>query len=194
MIMIVSYSDTPVGPYDELMYIPGRWKYKSVTAGYRITRIYVSSQESTENGRRNWNIPKHVADFSITTLNEETKIKVSRPGATEPFFHVKIKPISFLSRIPIPFNTSILGDFFTLTQPPLPVNPAVKDTEEPVISHWATVSPSLKGNAYAERVIPQLDGKVGDGQGFPAIIPWSVGLYAPQMIGKFGFAAFADYE
>ena len=35
---------------NELMYVLGRWKYKDGTAGYRITRIYVSSKASTENG------------------------------------------------------------------------------------------------------------------------------------------------
>ncbi|KAG6888960.1 hypothetical protein C0992_006953 [Termitomyces sp. T32_za158] len=78
--------------------------------------------------------------------------------------------------------------------PPLPVEPAARDTEEPGISQWATVNPTLKGSAYAERIIPQLDGKVGDGKGFPAIIPWSVGLYVPQMRGKFGFATWANSE
>jgi hypothetical protein len=58
---------------DELIYIPGRWKYADGSVAFRITRIYVSSKESTENGeriptksqrethdkagRRNWNIP-----------------------------------------------------------------------------------------------------------------------------------------
>lgn len=35
---------------DELIYIPGRWKYPDGSSGFRITRIYVSSKASTENG------------------------------------------------------------------------------------------------------------------------------------------------
>ncbi|KAG5732336.1 hypothetical protein E4T56_gene11570 [Termitomyces sp. T112] len=189
LVMIVSYTDTPVGPYDELIYIPGKWKYKDGTAGYRITRIYVSSKESTENGRRNWNIPKHVANFSITTSNEESTIKVFHLGATEPFFHAKTQPVTLLSKIPIPLNTSIFGNFLSLAQPPLP---ATKSPEDVGTSQWATVAPAFSGNVYAERIIPQLDGRVGDGKGFPAIVPWSLGLYAPKMEGIFGFAAFAD--
>lgn len=37
---------------DELIYIPGNWKYADGTTGLRITRIYVSSKESTQNGKR----------------------------------------------------------------------------------------------------------------------------------------------
>ncbi|KAG6902193.1 hypothetical protein C0995_003289 [Termitomyces sp. Mi166 len=187
MVMILSYTSTPVD--DELIYLPGRWKYKDGMAGYRVTRIYVSSKESTENGRKNWNIPKHVANFNITTSNGETTIKVSHPGAAEPFFHVKTKPVSILSKIPIPLNTRILGSFFSLVQPFLPAGP---NPEEVETTQWATVSPVLKGTVYAERIIPQLDGKIGDGKGFPAIMPWSVGTYAPKMVGEFGFATFAD--
>jgi hypothetical protein len=35
---------------DELIYTPGRWKYKNGKAGPRITRIYVSTKESVFNG------------------------------------------------------------------------------------------------------------------------------------------------
>lgn len=134
---------------------------------------------------------EHVADFSITMLNGETTIKVSHPGAAEPFFHAKTKPVSFLSKIPIPMNSSILGDFFRLIQPSLSAGSTAENAED---SKWATVSPSLKGNSYVERLIPQLDGKVGDGKGFPAIVPWSVGLYTPNMKGIFGLATFANLE
>jgi len=54
-IMIVRYEDSDVGPYDELMLIPGRAvNPHSGKADSRITTIYVSTDASVWNGRRNW--------------------------------------------------------------------------------------------------------------------------------------------
>ena len=59
MIEIVRYSETPVGPYDEIVLIPGEFETPGKKErGSRITRIYVSQKETCYNGRRNWNIPK----------------------------------------------------------------------------------------------------------------------------------------
>lgn len=57
--MIVHYSDTPVGPYDELVIIPGAYTYpvqddkgKWVERkNPRATRTYVSQKHTTFNGR-----------------------------------------------------------------------------------------------------------------------------------------------
>ncbi|TGZ81822.1 hypothetical protein EX30DRAFT_371032 [Ascodesmis nigricans] len=59
MVMLVRYEDTPVGPYDELLWVPGRFEVPRegrVDGGegkeekLRVTRIYVSTRESTVNG------------------------------------------------------------------------------------------------------------------------------------------------
>lgn len=63
--MIVRYTETPVGPYDELLIIPGKYTYhveekgKSVQKRHgRITRIYVSQKHTQFNGRYSeWNPP-----------------------------------------------------------------------------------------------------------------------------------------
>ncbi|KAE9386845.1 hypothetical protein BT96DRAFT_506844 [Gymnopus androsaceus JB14] len=62
MVALVQYTESPVGPYDELAYTPGKYSLldtsdNSKIDGTRTTRIYVSTKESTANGRRNWNIP-----------------------------------------------------------------------------------------------------------------------------------------
>jgi len=61
---ILRYSETPVGPYDELLIIPGTFDgagpFKEVKKNLRITGIWVSSRETCMNGRRNWGIPKYV--------------------------------------------------------------------------------------------------------------------------------------
>ena len=63
-VMFVDYERSDVGPYHELLYIPGKLRI----GPYRersITRIYVSSEASVVNGRRNWGIPKDCARFDV---------------------------------------------------------------------------------------------------------------------------------
>lgn len=59
MVQIIRYSESPVGPYDELILIPGSHQYvveengKRVTKRHlRITRIYVSQKYTCWNGRK----------------------------------------------------------------------------------------------------------------------------------------------
>jgi hypothetical protein len=63
-VMFVEYTDSPVGPYRELLFIPGTFRF-----GKRrlpsITKIYVSTQASVDSGQHNWGIPKELADFEI---------------------------------------------------------------------------------------------------------------------------------
>lgn len=57
--MIVRYTDTPAGTYDELIIIPGAYSYQVEEKGKlvekknpRITRIYVSQKHTQFNGRK----------------------------------------------------------------------------------------------------------------------------------------------
>lgn len=56
--MVIRYTDTPVGTYDELLIIPGAYYYRVEEKGKvvekknpRITRIYVSQRDTLMNGR-----------------------------------------------------------------------------------------------------------------------------------------------
>lgn len=60
-IMLVNYEKSPVGPYHELLFIPGKFRKTKKQA---ITKIYVDSEASTQNGRNNWGIPKEKLPFS----------------------------------------------------------------------------------------------------------------------------------
>ena len=60
MVQIIRYSESPVGPYDELIISPGGFTYEEEDAktgkrktskGARITRIYVSHKHTCFNGR-----------------------------------------------------------------------------------------------------------------------------------------------
>ena len=62
MAQIIRYSETPVGPYDELAILPGYFddvgSKGEKRRDLRITGIWVSQQATLMNGRKNWNIPK----------------------------------------------------------------------------------------------------------------------------------------
>jgi hypothetical protein len=64
-LMLVRYDRSPVGPYDELLFLAP----PVLLAGRRyhtIPTIYVSTEASARSGARNWALPKQVAEFSRT--------------------------------------------------------------------------------------------------------------------------------
>jgi hypothetical protein len=84
------YHESPVGPYDELLFIPGLFEVGGRTA-FSISQIYVSSEASVVNGRANWGIPKDRADFEIT--KRATGEDVLRAGpADAPFAAMIARP------------------------------------------------------------------------------------------------------
>lgn len=92
-VMLVDYSTSAVGPYHELLFVPGRLNFDKKKI-FSISKIYVSSQDSVENGIANWGIPKELADFKITKLNEKEEIvEVMIAGKT--FFKVHLYKRSF---------------------------------------------------------------------------------------------------
>jgi hypothetical protein len=62
LVMFVDYTASPVGPYRELLFIPGTFRFGKHRRP-SVTKIYVSTRASVENGRRNWGIPKELAEF-----------------------------------------------------------------------------------------------------------------------------------
>lgn len=63
-VMLVNYKSSNVGPYGELLFIPGKFKFNNKKLD-TISKIYVSSYESVICGRENWGIPKEKADFEF---------------------------------------------------------------------------------------------------------------------------------
>lgn len=59
-VMLVKYDKSPVGPYHELLIIPGKFRKIKHQA---ITKIFVDSMVSMQNGRKNWGIPKETLPF-----------------------------------------------------------------------------------------------------------------------------------
>ncbi|KAL2833586.1 hypothetical protein BJY01DRAFT_90862 [Aspergillus pseudoustus] len=194
-VMIVRYDDSDVGPYDELILIPGRSvNPHSGKADLRITTIYVSTDASVWNGRRNWNIPKHRAVFDfkpVSSTGSDLELRVYHSADTPapfnpkvPFFSAVLKG-SALPRVPLPRLTPL-----SLTQPPLlrsrwpaGVQEAAIGTDDPENRRenpWLLIKPGFKGKwglAYAGKLV---DGDErlphhGDGVGFPRVKLWNVG-------------------
>lgn len=74
-VMFVNYRSSDVGPYYELLFIPGDFHHSGKTYK-KITKIYVSSQKSVEEGILNWAIPKELAEFDWRKTGKETQIEV----------------------------------------------------------------------------------------------------------------------
>jgi hypothetical protein len=118
-VMLVDYHTSPVGPYRELLFIPGYFKMGGRNT-FSISKIYVSSQESVWNGIENWGIPKELADFTIDQPNERTKIFTASLN-DQSLFEATVRR----GRFSFPFSSSLfplnitqrLGQDLLLTKP-----------------------------------------------------------------------------
>ncbi|CZR66351.1 uncharacterized protein PAC_16252 [Phialocephala subalpina] len=143
MVQLIKYSESPVGPYDEMVVIPGYFEYEiEVTAkdgkvktekrkNLRCTRVFVSQEKTCWNGRNNWNVPKHLAHFDFVDLpNGGTRIVVhpllpdasgqERIKSSTPFFATTFKPVSYSPSFPSSTDWSkYIGWDLGLVQPPL---------------------------------------------------------------------------
>lgn len=81
-VMFVDYTGSDVGPYHELLYIPGNFRF-SDGRHVSITRIFVSTWESVVNGRNNWGIPKDRCDFNVSYGPREDRIALRAEDGTE---------------------------------------------------------------------------------------------------------------
>ena len=76
-LMLVDYQESPVGPYRELLFIPGKFGKEKLQS---ISTIFVDSEASTANGRANWAIPKQTADFHWEKQSGLDRVEVSLNG------------------------------------------------------------------------------------------------------------------
>lgn len=76
-VMLVNYERTPVGPYHELLFIPGKFRKTKKQA---ITKIYVDSEVSTQNGRANWGIPKETLPIEWKKEENLDRVRVLKDG------------------------------------------------------------------------------------------------------------------
>jgi len=101
-LMLVDYNTSDAGPYGELLFIPGKFRHKGKKLN-SITKIYVSTLASVENGRRNWGIPKELAEFTFQSLSPHSeKVRIFSSENTIAEFTLESGKISF------PVNTKLM--------------------------------------------------------------------------------------
>jgi len=178
-VQIIRYHMSSVGPYDELLIVPGAFKpppgCPNQGPGLRVTQIYVSSLESVLNGRRNWNIPKKLARFEFRQVEgSATKIELNVYGLRSyrftpcvtptgwyfepdfyetPFFNVTMD--RHLPRVNVPVNVGKLPLLdLSLLQPPLQAADSL-DPESP------EVNCAMVGTSDWKRTNPRVKGSSG---------------------------------
>ncbi|MCY7351041.1 MAG: acetoacetate decarboxylase family protein [Cytophagaceae bacterium] len=100
-VMLVDYATSGVGPYQELLCIPGQVE-QGGKHRFTISKIYVNTEVSVVNGRRNWGIAKEQADFAWIKNKDEQKITVTVNG--EVALRARLNPFG----IPFPLTTALL--------------------------------------------------------------------------------------
>jgi hypothetical protein len=110
LTLLVNYSACPVGGYDELLVtLPFDNGTGAKELTMRIPQIYVSTENSLRNGRRNWGIRKELADFKWTVvkgwLYATTTVKISDRLTGDTLLEA-----SFLTpNLPFPVHIGLLG-------------------------------------------------------------------------------------
>ncbi|XXX77270.1 acetoacetate decarboxylase family protein [Sorangium sp. So ce134] len=80
LLMALDYTSSNVGPYRELLFIPGRYRTRRGLQ-WSISKIYVSSWDSVVNGQINWGIPKELADVELAReADGSERLRASQGG------------------------------------------------------------------------------------------------------------------
>lgn len=102
-MMFVDYASSNVGPYHELLFIPGQFPFADGQWHLSISRILVSSQDSVDNGQRNWGIPKERAEFDVDYgQGGIDRVRVQQNGQMLAELDYRNVPI------PLPFSTRMI--------------------------------------------------------------------------------------
>ncbi|AHM60373.1 hypothetical protein D770_10580 [Flammeovirgaceae bacterium 311] len=101
-VMMVDYTASNVGPYQELLFIPGLFQLGGKWT-FSISKIWVSTENSVLNGQRNWGIPKELAKFEVKQQADGSQdFSVTKNSTT--FFRASLKPVGFT----LPFRSQLL--------------------------------------------------------------------------------------
>ncbi|KAI0820330.1 hypothetical protein BC628DRAFT_1397743 [Trametes gibbosa] len=204
-ITLIRYSESPVGPFEELAIAPGEFANPYQKPSHRVTRAYVSSMKALVSGRHNWGLPRELAQFSFTPSLEypdATEVRIfpaisPTEFAPEACFAALIKPVSWLPAIPT--NLSHFSRV-TLCQPPLE---ATSDSAAPglvAIPRWHLLDCSessgrakpfrCEGLLPPQEEAPNPDPqapktattkRMADGVAFPDVEPYSIGIHWTEM-------------
>jgi hypothetical protein len=89
-VMLIDYRESDVGPYRELLFLPGRMNLAGHGV-FSISKIYVSTPDSVANGIENWGIPKQLAAFERTLLADGGERFCAALDGRE-FFAARLEP------------------------------------------------------------------------------------------------------
>lgn len=111
--MLLRYATSPVGPYDELLWLT--WAASPVGVRPQVQAIWVSTRESVEWGQRNWGLPKRLGRFGWTGNARRGGVRVTREGGVE------VARLAFeVGRPRLPATAALIpAPLRTLAQPPL---------------------------------------------------------------------------
>lgn len=102
-MMFVDYVQSDVGPYHELLFMPGSFAFEDGKRHLSISRIFVSSMASVVNGQRNWGIPKDLAQFDVRYGSDGVDaVTVRKDGALIAELRYRSWPL------PLPFSTALV--------------------------------------------------------------------------------------
>jgi hypothetical protein len=101
----VDYQASNCGPYRELLFVPGVLRAFDGRRHWSVSRIFVSTVQSLVNGRRNWGLPKELAQFDIVYGDRngfEDRIVVKRAERTLADLRLRT------SRLRVPATTTVV--------------------------------------------------------------------------------------
>ena len=78
-LCLVNYKTSPVGPYQEVLFIPGTLTNPK-GRHFSIDRIFVDSELSMIGGQKNWGIPKQMAQFDWQDDGKSIQIEIKHEG------------------------------------------------------------------------------------------------------------------
>ncbi|GIZ38210.1 hypothetical protein CKM354_000163300 [Cercospora kikuchii] len=149
MVQIVRYTESPVGPYDEMFIVPGYFEYDrdgKKKRGVRVSRIYVSQKYPVWTSRITWNQPKHLARFEWQDRSDgSTSVKIypfdtRGEGLSEdepsdkPWFQATYSPLlpeNLLNEtLPLLGSKGLLGGLLGNTLSNLNLNPQIPFTTD----------------------------------------------------------------
>ena len=84
ILMLVNYNDSGVGPYREVLYMPGAFFWKKKLCGH-ISKILVDTESSVSSGIFNWGIPKELAKIKSSEDSSKISYEAVMPNKSSLF-------------------------------------------------------------------------------------------------------------
>jgi hypothetical protein len=153
--MIIRYGDSPAGAYDELLIaLPVKTPVlqKEYMAPRAIPLIYVSSESSLRNGRKNWGIRKENANFEFEEtagwLTSTTSVKITDRYSGELILDASLGRYSvvlihYSVNFSIPIHLGFLGSLI-----PLIVERSIDEEGNLLGNQWLLTRMSGYGKNY----------------------------------------------